>query len=69
MERKLAPSQVARRFGVSRTTVIEWCDSGLMPAVNVASSSASSRRWRMSEYDIEVFEERRQNNSRIEVSR
>ncbi|MEZ6127897.1 MAG: helix-turn-helix domain-containing protein [Planctomycetaceae bacterium] len=61
MQRKLSPQQVAQRFGVSRTTVIQWCESGQMPAVNVASPTASRRRWRMSEDDIETFEARRAN--------
>lgn len=61
MERKLTPDQVAPRFGVSRTTVIQWCEAGLMPAVNVASPFATNRRWRMGEGDIEEFMARREN--------
>ncbi len=64
MQRKLSPQQVAQRFGVSRTTVIQWCESGHMPAVNVASASASRRRWRMSEDDIQEFESRRANKTK-----
>jgi len=61
MERKFTPDQVGLRFGVSRTTVIDWCEAGVMPAVNVASPSATNKRWRMSEDDINVFEARREN--------
>lgn len=32
-----------------------------MPAVNVARSTATRKRWRMSEEDIETFENRRKN--------
>lgn len=63
MERRFTPERVARRFGVSRTTVIESCGAGVMPAVNVASPRAHRKRWRMSEEDIEAFEERRANTA------
>lgn len=46
---------------MTKGTVILWCESGVMPAVNVATPSASRKRWRMSEEDIEVFESRRAN--------
>ena len=65
MERRNTPEKVASQFGVSRTTVIEWCEAGVMPAVNVASPSARRKRWRMSEDDIEVFEERRANRQEV----
>lgn len=61
MQRRHTPDAVARRFGVAKATVISWCQSGLMPAVNVASPTAHRKRWRMSDEDIEVFEVRRAN--------
>ncbi len=67
MQRKLSPRDVGRRYGVKAETVIDWCEAGLMPAVNVARSGAHRKRWRMSEDDIEAFERRRENH--CEVSR
>lgn len=61
MQRRYAPDQVGKMFGVTKQTVIKWCESGVMPAVNVASPSATRKRWRMSDDDIETFENRRQN--------
>jgi hypothetical protein len=63
MERKFTPAAVARRYGVTVATVIAWCNSGIMPAVNVASEAATRRRWRMSDEDIEAFEATRGNQS------
>lgn len=65
VQRKLTPRQVGRRFGVAAVTVIDWCDKGLMPAVNVASPKARRRRWRMSEDDVEAFEARRGNREAV----
>ena len=64
MKPRLSPDQVAKMFGVTKSTVIAWCDSAIMPAVNVASESATRKRWRMSEKDIATFEQRRQNKSK-----
>ena len=61
MQRRYAPDQVGKMFGVTKQTVIKWCESAVMPAVNVASPSATRKRWRMSEDDIETFNNRRQN--------
>lgn len=60
-QRRYTPDQVARRYGVSKGTVITWCESGVMPAVNVASPTAKRKRYRMSEEDMEVFDGRRSN--------
>lgn len=62
MVRRQTPDQVARRLGVSKGTVIGYCEDGTMPAVNVARSTATRKRWRMSEEDIETFEARRRNS-------
>lgn len=61
MVRRLTPQQVSRLYGVAKSTVIGWCESGAMPAVNVASESAVRKRWRMSEDDLQVFDSRRGN--------
>ena len=61
MVRRQTPDQVARRLGVSKGTVIGYCVDGTMPAVNVARSTATRKRWRMSEEDVETFENRRKN--------
>lgn len=65
-QRNRIPQQVGRRFGVTAATVIEWCDSGLMSAVDVSSPQSTRRRWRMSQEDIEAFEAKR--GSRQQVS-
>lgn len=61
MVRRYSPDWVARLLGVSKSTVIGYCEDGTMPAVNVARSTATRKRWRMSEDDIETFEQRRKN--------
>jgi len=65
MNMRYSPEQVAKVFGVTKSTVIAWCESGIMPAVNVASESAKRKRWRMSAADIAVFEGRRQNTAPV----
>ncbi len=60
-QRRHTPDQVARLYGVSKSTVITWCESGLMPAVNVASPTAERKRWRMAEEDMQTFDDRRAN--------
>ena len=61
MARRFSPDWVAKLLGVSKGTVIGYCVDGSMPAVNVARSTATRKRWRMSEDDIETFEARRAN--------
>ena len=61
MVRRYTPDWVAKLLGVSKGTVIGYCEDGTMPAVNVARSTATRKRWRMSEEDIETFEARRKN--------
>ena len=61
MERRYSPDYVAKLFGVSKGTVIGWCENGTMPAVNTARDSATRKRWRMSAEDVATFEQRRQN--------
>ena len=61
MGKRYGPDWVAKLLGVSKGTVIGWCKDGTMPAVNVARASAKRARYRMSEEDIETFEQRRGN--------
>ena len=61
MVKRYGPDWVAKLLGVSKGTVIGYCEDGSMPAVNVARSTATRKRWRMSEEDIETFEQRRGN--------
>lgn len=61
MVKRHAPDFVAKLFGVTKGTVIGWCQDGTMPAVNVARASARRKRWRMSDEGIAEFERRRQN--------
>jgi len=61
MLKRYAPDYVAKLFGVTKGTVIGWCQDGTMPAVNVARASARRKRWRMTDDDIATFEQRRQN--------
>jgi predicted site-specific integrase-resolvase len=61
MQRRYSPDHVGKLFGVTRQTVINWCEDGTMPAVNVARASATRKRWRMSDEDIAAFEARRAN--------
>ena len=61
MQKRHTPDYVGKIYGVTKQTVITWCESGLMPAVNVASPAAKRKRWRMSEEDMETFDDRRAN--------
>lgn len=58
-KRYLTPQQVATKLGVNRQTVNDWCESGIMPALNLARSGATKKRWRMSLNDLREFEQRR----------
>jgi hypothetical protein len=55
----LTPPIVARRYGVKPDKVLQWIRSGELPAVNVAASPIGRPRWRITEADIIVFEDRR----------
>ncbi len=61
MEKRHSPEAIAKLFGVARSTVIQWCVAGLLPAVDVAGPKAKRRRWRISESDVQSFEQRRGN--------
>ena len=61
MHSRVSPETVARALGVSRGTVIGWCRSGVLPAVDVSGEGAKRRRWRIAEGDVAAFEQRRGN--------
>ena len=63
MEKRHSPETIAKVFGVARSTVIQWCAAGLLPAVDVAGPKAKRRRWRISESDVVEFQKRRGNMS------
>ena len=63
MERRYTPEFVAKLLGVSKGTVIGYCEDGTMPAINVARATATRKRWRMSEANVEAFESRRSNKA------
>ncbi|MBL8820552.1 MAG: helix-turn-helix domain-containing protein [Planctomyces sp.] len=69
MQRRFSPEHVAKLFGVTKGTVIGWCEDGTMPAVNVARAAATRKRWRMSEEDIEEFQRRRQNGAPLQQAK
>ena len=54
-------AEIAKRFRVKDETVRVWIDNGLLPATNVASASATRKRWRISEDDLAEFRRRRSN--------
>lgn len=61
MNQRFTPEQIAKQFCVVKATVIAWCESGLMPAVNVATASAKRKRWRISQDDVQIFIDHRSN--------
>lgn len=62
---------VAKRFGVSRQTVIRWYDDGELPGLNMSPHSAKSKKrlLRFSDDDIERLAERRRRREIIDVAR
>lgn len=65
--RRYTPSEVAKRYKVSRPTVAHWCESGLLPAINLATANATKRRWRISESDLQEFETKRYSRVGVEA--
>jgi hypothetical protein len=63
MFRDKTPTGVAKKYGVTAATVNNWCHNGDMGAVNVATSASTRARWRMSDEDLERFDERRSNQA------
>lgn len=57
--RYLTPPEVAERYAVNATKVLGWISTGELRATNVAASLIGRPRWRISEADLAVFEQRR----------
>ncbi len=58
--RYLTPPQVAEQLGVNASKILTWIRSGELTAINVAASLIGRPRWRISQADLAVFEQRRQ---------
>ena len=67
--KKLTPKQVGERYGVNPVTVLDWIRSGLMPATDCSRSTATRKRYRMDEDDIEEFDRRRAAKKRMTEGR
>lgn len=63
MAKVMSPEVVAKIYGVSRGTVIGWCRSGALQAVDVSGEGAKRRRWRITEDNIAAFEAKRANTT------
>ena len=57
---KITPPEVAKRYGVSAETVLDWIRSGELRAINVARKSATRPRYRVDISDLDEFERGRQ---------
>jgi len=57
--RALTPPQIAQRYGVKADKVLVWIRSGELRAVNVAARPTGRPRWRITEADLVIFENRR----------
>lgn len=53
---KLTPPELAKRWGVSPTTVIGWIRSGELRAIDVARRGARRPRYRIDVADVLAFE-------------
>lgn len=58
-KRYRTPPEVADLLGINAGKVLAWIRSGELSAVNVAASTLGRPRWRISEADLAVFEQRR----------
>lgn len=67
--KKLTPKKVGERYGVTPVTVLDWINSGLMPATDCSRSTASRKRWRMDEDDLAEFDKRRSAKKKIAAAR
>ena len=67
--KKLTPKQVGERYGVNPVTVLDWINSGLMPATDCSRSTATRKRYRMDEDDLSEFDRRRAARQRMSEGR
>ncbi|MFH1922441.1 MAG: helix-turn-helix domain-containing protein [Planctomycetota bacterium] len=61
LRRKVAPPEVARRYGVSVYKVHAWIASGELRATNLATRPGGKPRWKIDEADLAAFEAGRAN--------
>lgn len=59
----ITPQEVARRLGVSDDHVISWIRGGELVALDISSTGARKRRYRIAESDLAAFIERRLNSN------
>jgi hypothetical protein len=57
--RAITPPEIARRYGIKPDKVLGWIKAGELRAVNVAARPTGRPRWRITEADLLVFENRR----------
>lgn len=67
--RYLSPPQVAERFTVDTHKVLGWIKRGELRAINVASTTGSRPRFRVSPSDLAAFEAARSAMPQPKVSR
>lgn len=65
----LTRTQIAKKLGVSITTVTEWIDSAQLKAVNVSGDLSEHPRWRVSEMNLAEFLDNRSNTQMSERRR
>ena len=56
---RLSAKQVAERWGCSTRLILDHISSGTIPAVNIGRAGSKKPRYRISEADLEKFEESR----------
>ena len=69
MSTYLTPPQYAERLRINSEKVLGWICSGELSATNVAARLSGRPRWRISEADIAVFEQRRSSAPPLPKSR
>lgn len=47
--------EIAKKLRVNRDKVIDWINSGQLPAINVSSSNSSRPRYRVEESALQQF--------------
>jgi excisionase family DNA binding protein len=52
-------SDIAKHFGAANDTVLTWIHNGELAAINVARSTATRPRYRVTEEALEAFKRRR----------
>ena len=55
----LTPPELARRYGVKPDKILAWIRSGELRAINLVERPGGRPRWKISEADLLIFEQRR----------